>query len=197
MTYDPTNGLSAHVETRRQTPTGPAVNVQIGPGDVVSNIPVVMDFEHHQVHEGETYRAESAQASLGTTTVKYGITVATYTPAIRGPHMVVSASIYNGSAKVLLYEAATFTGGALIAAYNRNRNVATAAATTVTGGVTSTDGTLIDTFYVGAGSKAGGAYRADSEWILKSATIYRVDLIGLVANTAAVLSFGWYEDLGV
>ncbi len=45
----------ASVEARKQTPTGNALNVQIGPGDVISNIPVVTLFEHHQVHEGESY----------------------------------------------------------------------------------------------------------------------------------------------
>jgi hypothetical protein len=36
MTQDPTNGLSARVEPRKQTPTGNALNVQIGPGDPIS-----------------------------------------------------------------------------------------------------------------------------------------------------------------
>jgi hypothetical protein len=197
MTQDPTNGLSARVEPRKQTPTGNALNVQIGPGDPISNIPVVMEFEHHQVHEGETHRVQSAQASLGTGTVKYGITVPVFSPTVHAPHMVLAVSIYNGSAKVLFYEGATFTGGSPITAYNRNRNSATTPTTTITGGVTSTDGTLIETFYVGAGSKTAGSFRGDSEWVLKSNTIYRADLVGLVANTEAVLSFGWYEDLGV
>lgn len=197
MTQDPTNGLSARVEARKQTPTGNALNVQIGPGDPISNVPVVMEFEHHQIHEGETFRAQSAQASLATGTVKYGITVGAYSPTVRAPHMVLACSVYNGSAKVLLYEGATFTSGAGITAYNRNRNVLTAAAATITGGVTSTDGTLIETFYVGTGSKTAGTFRADSEWVLKASTIYRVDLIGLAAGTEAVLSFNWYEDLGV
>jgi hypothetical protein len=44
------------VETRVQTPTKTkAINVQIGPGDVISNIPVMIDYEHHQIHEGETH----------------------------------------------------------------------------------------------------------------------------------------------
>lgn len=51
---DTQSGLTPWVEPRSQTPTGNALNVQIGPGDPISNIPVVMDFEHHQVHEGET-----------------------------------------------------------------------------------------------------------------------------------------------
>ncbi len=39
---DAITGLSAAVEARKQTPTGNALNVQIGPGDPISNIPVVV-----------------------------------------------------------------------------------------------------------------------------------------------------------
>lgn len=52
---DAITGLTASVEARKQTPTGNALNVQIGPGDVISNIPVVMDFGQHQIHEGESH----------------------------------------------------------------------------------------------------------------------------------------------
>ena len=51
---DATTGLTASVEARKQTPTGNVMNVQIGPGDVISNIPVVMDFGQHQVPGGTT-----------------------------------------------------------------------------------------------------------------------------------------------
>ena len=38
---DPTTGLPARVEACTQTPTSNALNVQIGPGDPISNIPCV------------------------------------------------------------------------------------------------------------------------------------------------------------
>lgn len=111
--------------------------------------------------------------------------------------MIITAFVYNGSARIDLYHTATFTNGSLLTANNRNRNVATAAASTVTTGVTSTNGTLLDSYFVGAGAKGSGDTRAASEWVLKSAGIYRVDLVGLVANTQAIIHFDWYEDLGV
>lgn len=190
-------GTYARVEERKQTPTGNALNVQIGPGDVISNVPVVMEFEHHQVHEGETYKVIDARAALGTGTVKYGVTVPAYSPTIRGPHMIVECDIYGGAALVLVYELATFTGGSGKTSYNRNRNIANNAATTITAGVTSADGTLIDAFYCGAGSKAAGANRQSSEWVLKSGTLYRVDVVGQIAGTDAYVSFNWYEDQGL
>lgn len=186
------------VETRTQTPTKTkAVNVQIGPGDVISNIPVIIDFEHHQLHEGETHRVEDYQASLGSSTVKYGITVPIFTKTINSPHMVIEVDVYNGNVIVQIYETATFTSGSLLTKKNRNRNSLTAAATTITGGVTSSDGTLLHTLFGGAGKSGSGSGRSDVEYILKSNTIYRVDLIGRAAGTEAVISFDWYEDLEV
>lgn len=194
---DATTGLVAAVTARAQTPTGNVLQVQIGPGDIVSNLPVMIDYEHHQLHEGETHKAIDTQASLGTATVKYGLTVATYATTIQAPHMVIEADIYNGAARVDIYETATFTGGSAMTAYNRNRNSATAPASTIKTGVTSTNGTLIDSFYAGGGKTTAGQGRQGSEWIMKSNTIYRIDLVGLVANTQCIISFNWYEDLGV
>ena len=185
-------------ETRKQTPTSAkAINVQIGPGDVISNIPVFIDFEHHQVHEGEAYQADDIQASLGVATVKYGITVPVYATTIRGPHMMIGVDVYNGAALVQLYEGATFTSGSSVSAYNRNRNSLNTPGTSVKTGVTSSDGTLVASFYTGGGRSTSGSNRSSSEFILKSNTIYRVDVIGLIAGTQAITKFDWYEDLGV
>lgn len=189
--------LQAAVGPYTQTPEGLRMLVQIGPGDPISNLPVVVLLEEHQLHEGEGYRAIDPQLSLGTGTVKYGITVATYAVTIRAPHLVLGAEVYNGSVLMLLYDSATFTGGSLVARKNRNRNIAEADTTTITTGVTSTDGTLIDAFYVGSGARAGSSGRGLSEWILKSNTIYRVDMIGQAAGTVAYATFDYYADLGV
>ena len=186
------------VETRTQTPTKTkAINVQIGPGDVISNIPVIIEFEHHQLHEGETQRAEDYQASLGSSTVKYGITVPTFTTTINSPHMVIGVDVYGGNVIVQVYETATFTSGSALTKFNRNRNSSTTVTTTITGGVTSSNGTLMHTFFGGAGKSGSGSGRSEVEYILKSNTIYRVDLIGRAAGTEAVIYFDWYEDLGV
>lgn len=186
------------VEDRKQTPVGvKAVNVQIGPGDVISNIPVTMDFAHHQIHEGETHRAEDYQAGLGASTVKYGVTVPVFSPTIASPHMIFGIDVYNGNVLVQIYEGATFTSGSALTNKNRNRNSLVAAGTTITGGVTSTNGTLLHTFFAGAGKTGSDSGRSSVEYVLKSNTIYRVDVIGRAAGTEAVVEFDWYEDLGV
>jgi hypothetical protein len=194
---DAVTGLTATVEARKQTPTGNALNVQIGPGDIVSNIPVFIDLTEHQIHEGETHHAIDVQASLNSGTVKYGITVATYANTIQAPHFTMAVDCYGGSAKVQIYEGATFTGGTLLTKYNKNRNSANTDATTIKTGVTSTDGTLIDVFYVGGGVKTAGSGNSRDEWILKSNTIYRIDVTGLATPIEAVVMFDYYADLGV
>lgn len=192
-----TGSTVATVEARKQTPTGNALNVQIGPGDVISNIPVVMDFQNHQVHEGVVQHAIDQQLSLNASTVKYGITVATYNPTIQSPHFTMEIDSFDGWARVDIYEGATFTGGSLLTKNNKNRNSSNTDATTITGGVTSTNGTLIDSFFVGGGVKAVGRQGIRDEWVLKSNTIYRIDVIGGVNPTAAIVSFEYYADLGV
>lgn len=184
---------------RSQTPTGSAIQVQIGPGDVISNLPVVLSYEHHQVHEGETFHAQYVDLALDTNTIKFGIIVAVKNPpdARTCPHMVIGADIYNGAARIDLYESAAITGGTNLPYYNRERNVATTNGTIILHSVTSSTGNLISSFFVGAGIRATGTDRTNAEWILKSNTSYRVDVTGLVAGTDAIVDFDWYEDLGV
>jgi hypothetical protein len=152
-----------------------------------------MDFEHHQIHEGESFIAVLEQLSIGTGTVKFVVTV----PVGSMPHMVISVDTYEGSCIVRKYHTATFTGGTAMAKINRNRNSINAAAITITSGVTSTNGTLFESFIAGSGKTSGGSQRSQSEIVLKSNSIYRFDVVGLSQTTQAIIRFNWYEDLGV
>jgi len=182
------------IETRVQTPTkAKAINVQIGPGDPISNIPVVMEFEHHQVHEGEAYVASLEQLSIGTSTVKFAVQV----PVNIYPHMIITVDTYNGSCIIRKYSGATFTSGSAMAKTNRNQNSSNVSAITITSGVTSADGTLFESFFAGSGKSAGGSQRSMSEIILNDNSTYRFDVVGLDAGTQAIIRFHWYEDLGV
>lgn len=120
-----------------------------------------------------------------------------YNPTIRAPHLIVTCFVYNGAARLDIYEGATYTGGAQMTAANVNRNSATAPGLTGYSGVTSTNGTLLPlSSFIGAGSKAVGD-RGQDEIEMKINTTYRVDLTGLSAGTDAIIIFEWYEDLGV
>jgi hypothetical protein len=185
-------------EARKQTPASvKAINVQIGPGDVISYIPVIMDFEHHQIHEGETYKATYDEGVVGTGLTKYSIAVSAFSTGIMAPHMVVGCDIYSGAAKINLYKSATISGGTQLTCYNRNNQSSSTPTTVIKHSVSSSDGTLIDSFLVGQGLREAGSSRAQSEWVLSSNTNYRVDMQGVVAGTSAIVHFNFYEDLGV
>lgn len=193
-----TSGVTFHYVIDPNTgETGPRVFG--GPTDPISAIPVFIDFGHHQRHEGETHRYQYIDAGLDTNTVKFALVVPnTYTNTIRAPHLLIHCSVYNGSARVDLYEGATYTGGSAMTTYNVNRNSATVPGMTGAYGVTSSNGTLLPfSFFTGAGLRSGGETRSSEEVELKVNTTYRIDLTGLAAGTDAMLTLEWYEDLGV
>lgn len=183
------------VETRKQTPiSANAINVIIGPGDPISNIPVVMEFAHHQVHEGETYQAVVAPVALANgNSLLFRIVV----PTGVYPHMIAELDS-TGETWWYLYESPTITGnGVAITAQNRNRNSLNAPGTVVYSGATaSANGTLLSALIIGSGEKAGGNGRESLEWLLKPTLTYLVVITAKNANSIA-MRFSWYEDLGV
>lgn len=180
--------LTDLIESRGSVVTIPdALNVQIGPQDSIEDKPTVISHTHNEIHEGNTYKALSAQ-SLGTSTVQYAVST-----GAEVVHMVTNCDVYDGSARVDIYKLATFTGGSARPINNRNLNSSNTPLTSITGGVASSDGTLIDSFYVGSANKSAGQGRKESEWVLVPSSIYRIDVVGLVAGTQAIVSFNWYN----
>lgn len=194
---DAVTGLAASVEARKQTPTGNALNVQIGPGDTISNIPVIIDIGQHQIHEGESHGVEYYATSVST--ISFGLTVPTFATTINAPHLIMHVDAYEGAGEIAMFEGATFTGGTLMTAYNRNRNSLVAPGMTVTSGVTVTGaGTRLPyTDFVAAGQKSSSIVRSNDEIVLKSNTIYAVVFTEISAITRLTIHFEWYEDLGV
>ena len=182
---------------RTQNAAGNVLQVQIGPGDIISNLPVFVDFAQHQIHEGESHGAGYYTTSVST--ISFGLTVPVYNPTIAAPHLIVHAQIYEGAGMLSLWEDSTFTGGAAVTDYNRNRNSLTAPGMTIKSGVTVTAaGTRLPyTQFVGASQKTSGESRSLDEIVLKSNTIYTVVFEELVPITRAAIHFEWYEDLGV
>lgn len=188
------------VDTRKQTPTKTkAILVQIGPGDPISNVPVVIDFPHHQIHEGEAYNYE--YYSTAPATISFAITVPTFSPTIRAPHLIIEAEAYEGAGMVSLFEGITYTGGDAGLVYNRNRNVPAANTTTIKSGIAITGaGTRLPyTMFFGAGkeTRASVGSRDQSEIVMKSNTVYGIELEEIVAITRVLMRLSWYEDLGV
>lgn len=181
---------------RSQTPTGKALNVQIGPGDPISNIPVVMDFGQHQVHEGEAHGWEYYSAAPAS--INFALIVPTYADVRGCPHLLIQMQSYGGAGMFSVYEGATYTGGTPVTdIYNRNRNSTTVPAMTIVSGVTSSNGTKLPyTAIAGAAGKTADGVRANDEVILKNNTTYVIRYEEITATTRLIIHFEWYEDLG-
>jgi hypothetical protein len=176
--------------------TGSVIPVQIGKYDVIQNLPVTIDFEHHQIHEGEFFYAQHIDTALDTSTIKFGF-IPPVTPSsgpCSCPHVIVMCDVYNGAARVDIYEGTNITGGVLLTNFNRQRSSLNTSGTLVYRNVTASTGTLIESFFVGQGAKSVGNNRADSELVFDNSKTYRVDVTGLVGGTDAIVSFQWYEE---
>ena len=190
--------LDALIENRTQTPTkAQALNVQIGPGDPISNIPVVMDYGQHQVHEGESHSWEYYSAAPATR--NFAFVVPAYADVRGCPHLLIQMQSYGGAGMLSVYEGATYTGGTPVTdIFNRNRNSATVPAITIIDGVTSADGVKLPyTAIAGAAGKTADGVRANDEVILKNNTTYVIRYEEITATTRLIIHFEWYEDLGV
>ena len=170
----------------------------------------VIDYSHHEVHEGSAFYVMYSVLSLGAmTTPDDTITLTLVTPnTTKWSHFTFSV---NGSAgwRVRLIEAPT--GGAASATgtidiLNHNRNYQITKPSTVgngtTTGVVSYDATLAtggvtlwDQYLEGSGGpQAGGTGTGKrNEIILKSNTTYQLSLYGTDTNPATMY-IDWYEN---
>ena len=187
--------------------TGPntgqkGVRVFGGPTDPISDIPVVMEFGHHQVHEGESHEFNYLISSLAINTNQdFRINVpAGLTPTTGTPHLIPEI-IGTLEAEIYLYEGMTFNvgnGGTLQTSYNRNRNSATIPGTKIYLSPTpATTGTNIWIGLVGSGVRAGSGDRSITEWDLKPNTDYLLRVTSRANGNKVLVRIIWYEDLGV
>lgn len=186
-----------------QTPTGNRIQVQIGPGDPVSFLPVTIDFDHHQIHEGEVWHYYWMGA-LNATSKEWRLKVPVYATLIQAPHIVFDITSDNTTATLALYEGTTWTnlGTKDTNIHNKNRNIAgtpgmevyVSGGTTLTPNVT---GTQIWAGYLSNTAKTSlNTDRNVVEWVLKSNTEYHLK-VTTTGNGTVLSRFRWYEDLGV
>lgn len=176
----------------------PGVRVFIGPTDLISDIPITLDFAHHQLHEGEQHQYTYGPIAIANgATLDHRLVVGNLAPTTRTPHLVIELDS-TGECWLYLYETPTTTGnGTQQTVYNRNRNSATVPNMTVWLAPTVTAaGTLMSAWIVGSGEKSGGNSRDSIEWDLKANTVYLVRVVGKNSNNIA-MRLMWYEDLGV
>ena len=202
---DPATGAEASIGPREQTPTGNAIQVQIGPGDVISNLPVVIEYDHHQIHEGESFEYFWYSAALNGTR-NFRFSVPNVPATTRTPHMIAEVVSDSSLTNLYWYEGVTWTtGGNNDSAniQNRNRNqqgITTATMVVYTSGTLALNPTTVGTnFWQGVlfvnKNSASVESRGLSEWDLKASTEYMFRII--TADSSHVLArFYWYEDRG-
>lgn len=176
---------------------------QFGPGssrtlpiDDMSGALETIEFEHHELHDGDAFACHLAGTALNTGDILQLLIV---TPdSDHWAHMTFMATA-TGEGYISIYEGVvTSANGTAVAVYNRNRNSATAATLTAYHTPTVTNvGTEIRGDYVGAGKSSGGDFRARAEWVLKKNVKYLFRLTAGVNGMKAILRPTWYEHTGV
>ena len=139
--------------------------------DSVTSIPVVMDYNHYKIHEGEIYTTSyywTALADAGSAMMHGSI------PAGFEPHGEFAVNI-GGNCKFEIVEGGTLTGGTALDAFNRNRNAAVLSVGTIAyHSGTIAGGSVIYTAYEPGGEKnfaTGNGSREESEWIFKEGVL--------------------------
>jgi hypothetical protein len=182
------------------------LRVLIGPTDKISNMPVIIDYDHHQLHEGETFYWDvMSVAGLAATSSKDilftvpNITIpGTNTAVGLCPHFRFEV-IADSYSQAFLYEGPTVTGaGTARTPIAKERN-GTYTPKLVIGEdptITGVGTPLYQMLFAGAG-KAGGISTAATEFVLKNNTVYLFRFTSQTNGCKYLLRFEWYEDLGV
>lgn len=177
--------------------TTKGLRVYIGPTDPISDIPVFIDYDHHQVHEGESFQASYLISSLASgSSADFYINVPTIATSTYLPHLTAEV-ISTAETELFLYEEATFTStGTALSAYNRNRDSSRTCLISFGHSATiNSTGTQIWTGLTGS-NRTAGSDREGSEFILKSNTLYGLRVTSRSAGDKILVRFHLYEDAG-
>jgi hypothetical protein len=183
------------------------LRVLIGPTDKISNLPVFIDYDHHQLHEGETFHWDvvgtaglAAGSSKDILFTVPNITIPANNTAVGlCPHFrfeVIADSYSQG----FLYEAPTVTGAGTSRTPTRmERNGSYTPKMTIQEDPTiSVVGTQIYQMLLVSGTnKAGSTATSAVEFVLKNNTSYLFRFTSQTNGCKYLLRFHWYEDLGV
>jgi hypothetical protein len=156
----------------------------------------VMEYVHHEIHDGHAFMYHDVLDSLGTgVSQDYLITTPNTTAWLHVSHDVE----LSGAGTVEIYEAGDRTGTTLQTMYNRDRNNTSLPNTgTIHKGTSggTTDGTRIVYWKGGANqSKNSATHGTASEKILKQNTKYILRVTARAEATIVSVSIGWYEHV--
>lgn len=162
--------------------------------DIISGVDITMEFDHHEVHHGHSFKLDDVQA-IDTTTRKWMVTTSN---TKKYAHMIFDA-LCTGEITILVTEEADRTGTTELTPINRNRIGSPTVATVrvhrdISDG--TTDGTTtIKNIRMGTTDKFSGMVgesRGQNEYILKPNTKYVIAITTYAAVNVS-LHLDWYE----
>ena len=176
--------------------------------DASTNELVIIDYEHHELHDGSMFSCHYVQSVTDTND---RTVIAFTTPVDEEIHMIVNVAATAAATFFILEGATGTTAGATdLTIFNKKRDSTnTSLMTSIDGTVGKvsyyslttdsaiTGGTEVYEEYIGAGKvgqAAAGASRGANEWILKKSTVYDIELKSADANTNEHhIHMDWYE----
>ncbi len=176
----------------------PEVIVVDSDGDIITidkatRAITTIKFEHHQIHEGNTFTILEV-TDLGNGAVRDILIVTPDTP--KWAHLVWEIE-HELETSIQFYQDTLYSNnGTPIPSFNRNGNSGNVATTLMYHTPTITNvGTLVGTIQQGADKKAGGGDREDNEYILKQNSSYLIRITNLTVNNNLIfVRLNWYEN---
>lgn len=152
---------------------------------------VVLDFDHHEVHEGDSYVATYFASAVGSGS-NVDLRVTAPNTAVRCH--IVPECVGSVEFEALIYEGGNVTVGTDLDKTNRDRNSANTATLEVAHTPTvTTTGTLIWSQRFGSGVQRGGESRGLNEIILDQGTTYLFRVTSRAASNTISVMLNWYE----
>lgn len=190
ITSNSTSTVNATVFAQVET-TGKLVVPYI---DKTTGVLVMVDQVHTEIHEGTMFSV----CNVTDLTSSGNMTFLLITPnSTNGLIHIVFDVETESEAEYQLWENSTISNnGTAVTPINRNRSIATTAATKVfyTPTITSLGATLC-TKHWGSGKGVGGGDRSIEEWVLKANTNYIIRVTNFTVNANhATLEMVWYQQ---
>lgn len=163
--------------------------------DELTDVPTVIDYIHHEIHDENHYQAHIDSPTLGD-----GDSFEMYfkTPdSAKRCHTVIVFSGELGGVGELRESATVSLSGSVVTIFNNDRNSSNESTAAVRSSPSLTaSGTRLDHFHIGGGFQArnGGAAGSRMEWILKQGTIYLFRYTSIAAANEAGIEVAFYEE---
>ena len=189
-----TNELSSQEKLREVTTSKVGTKTHLDSGDIddASGGKVTIEFEHHEIHEGDSYTIQTFNDIDDAANFDLGVTTPNTT---KWGHFVMETEI-EAEMELYLYEGATISSGSAVTPINRNRNSSnTSGMTVVSGPTVGATGSLLVKQKAGSGKKIGGTTRDANEFIFKQNTKYLFRITNVSGSDAqfASIRITWYE----